>query len=97
MKHKRIHWALPVCFLLILALFCAGFFLLPKQSFAENEKRVLSEPPVFSWQSLLDGSLTEQAQTYIADHFPFREAFVGLHAYWAQLPAQNGAGGFYPG
>ena len=97
MKHKTIHWALPVCFLLILALFCAGFFLLPKQSFAENEKRVLSEPPVFSWQSLLDGSLTEQAQTYIADHFPFREAFVGLHAYWEQLLAQNGDSGIYRG
>ena len=97
MQHKKIYWALPVCFLLIVALFCTGFFLLPKQSFAENEKRVLSEPPVFSWQNLLDGTLTEQAQTYIADHFPLREAFVGLHAYWEQLLGQNGDSGIYRG
>ena len=97
MKKKTFYWALPVCFLLILAVFCAGFFLLPKQSFAENEKRVLSEPPVFSWENLMNGTLTEQAQTYIADHFPLREAFVGLHAYWELLLGQNGDSGIYRG
>jgi hypothetical protein len=97
MKTKYSGFALPLCFLLLLAVLTVAFFALPKKSYAENEKRILSDPPAFSWQSLLDGTLTEQAQTYIADHFPLRDAFVGLHAYWEQLMLQNGDSGVYRG
>ena len=97
MKTKHTGFALPLCFLLLIAVLTVAFFALPKRSYAENEKRILSDTPAFSWQSLLDGTLTEQAQTYIADHFPLREAFVGLHAYWEQLTAQNGDSGVYRG
>ena len=97
MKQNKSVWALPVCFLAVIALLSVGFFVLPKQSFAENEKRVLSEPPTFSWSALLDGTLTEEAQVYIADHFPLRETFVGVHAYLEQLLGQNGDSGVYRG
>ncbi len=97
MKQKKTFWVLPVCFLLMVALLTGSFFLLPKESFAENEKRPLSEPPVLSVSTLLDGSFMTQAQTYIADHFPLRETFVGLHAYWQQLLGQNGDSGIYRG
>ena len=95
-KKKRIY-LLPLCFFLIIAALTVAFFALPKQQFAENEKRVLAEPPQFSFAALLDGSLTEQAQTYIADHFPLREAFVGLNAYAEQLFGRNGDSGVYRG
>ena len=97
MKIRHTGFALPLCFLLLIAVLTVAFFALPKKSYAENEKRILSDPPAFSWQSLLDGSLTEQAQTYIADHFPLRETFVGLHAYWEQLMLQNGDSGVLRG
>lgn len=97
MKKKNHFRALPLCFFLLTAVLTAAFFLLPKQSFAENEKRVLAEPPRWSREALLDGTLTEQAQTYIADHFPLREAFVGLHAYADQLFGMNGDSGVYRG
>ena len=97
MKIRHTGFALPLCFLLLIAVLTVAFFALPKKSYAENEKRILSDPPAFSWQSLLDGSLTEQAQTYIADHFPLRETFVGLHAYWKQLMLQNGDSGVLRG
>ena len=97
MKKKNHFRVLPLCFFLLTAVLTAAFFLLPKQSFAENEKRVLAEPPRWSWEALLDGTLTEQAQTYIADHFPLREAFVGLHAYADQLFGMNGDSGVYRG
>ena len=97
MKQMKRFLALPLCFLLLIAAFTAAFFALPKQTFAENEKRLLSEPPRFSWTALLDGSLTEEAQIYLADHFPLREAFVGLHAYWELLLGQNGDSGVYQG
>ena len=91
-KKKRIP-ALPLCFFALIAALTVAFFALPKHSFAENEKRVLADPPRWSFTSLLDGSLTAQAQTYIADHFPLREGFVGLHAYLQQFFGQNGDSG----
>jgi hypothetical protein len=97
MKKRCSLWALPVCFLLIVGVLTVLFFALPKQSFAENEKRLLSEKPQFSFAALLDGSLTAQWQTYLADHFPLREAFVGLHAYFELAMGQNGDSGVYRG
>lgn len=97
MKKRMLRWALPGCFLLILLSLTVLFFALPKRDFAENEKRVLSEKPTFSFAALLDGSLTEQWQTYLADHFPLRETFVGLHAYYEQAMGQNGDSGVYRG
>ena len=97
MQKKNRVFLLPLCFFLIIAALTVAFFALPKQQFAENEKRVLAEPPKVSFAALLDGSLTEQAQTYIADHFPLREAFVGLNAYAEQLFGRNGDSGVYRG
>ncbi len=97
MKKKMALWALPAGFLSVLLILTVLFFALPKASYAENEKRVLSEKPRFSFASLLSGTLTEQAQPYAADHFPLREAFVGLHAYYEQAMGQNGDSGVYRG
>lgn len=97
MKQPKRKPVLALCFFAMLAVLSVCFFALPKQSFAENEKRLLADPPQFSLQALLDGTLTAQAQTYIADHFPFREAFVGLHAYADQLFGMNGDSGVIRG
>ena len=97
MKKRLLTRALPACFLLIVLTLTVLFFALPKQDFAENEKRLLSKKPAFSFAALLDGTLTEQWQTYLADHFPLREAFVGLHAYYEQAMGQNGDSGVYRG
>ena len=43
MKKRLSLWALPVCFLLILGIFTVCFFVMPKKTYAENEKRILSE------------------------------------------------------
>ncbi len=97
MKTKKTLRALPLCVFLMIAALTVAFFALPKQSFAENEKRVLADVPQWSWAALLDGTLTEQAQTYIADHFPLREFFVGVNAYAEQLFGRNGDSGVYRG
>lgn len=49
----------------------------PKQSFSENENRVLQTFPNFSWETLISGDFTEQFDTYITDHFAFRDVWVG--------------------
>ena len=55
MKKRLLTRALPACFLLIVLTLTVLFFALPKQDFAENEKRLLSKKPAFSFAALLDG------------------------------------------
>lgn len=64
---------------LILVFSCA-FFLSEKRTFSESENRYLSSFPEFSFEDLKDGTYTEEIQTYLADHFPLRDLFMGLKA-----------------
>ncbi len=65
-----------------LAAMAALYFLLPKQDFSETEKRYLSEFPEAKWDAVSSGQWGEDVETYLADHIPGRNFFVGLNAYY---------------
>lgn len=74
---------------LTLFLFCTfllctalGYLLLPKSEFSELEKRNLAQVPQADWTSLLSGDWGSEIETYLADHMPGRNFFVGLNAYF---------------
>lgn len=71
------------------------FIVLPKSDYSANEKRVLSEFPAVTFDTVADGSFGSKFETYLSDHFPFRNFFVGLNAYYNQLLGNNGATGIY--
>ena len=82
MKHK-------VSDILICVLFCgflfgmlAGYLFLPHGDFSEKEKRYLAEAPELTWETLLSGQFGEEAETYLADHIPGRDLWVGLASYY---------------
>ena len=79
---KTINRILNALFCLVLFIVPALFFVLPKAEFSASEKRYLERVPNFSFQSLTDGSYTEGLSNYVADHFPLRDLFVGLNAYY---------------
>ena len=79
---KTINLILNALFCLVLFVVPALFFALPKTDFSASEKRYLERVPTFSFQSLTDGSYTEGLSSYVADHFPLRDLFVGLNAYY---------------
>ncbi len=54
------------------------FLVSPKQSFSENENRVLAKFPEFTLKSLKDGDYTDGLNKYLSDHFPFRDLFMTL-------------------
>ena len=54
------------------------FTILPKAEFSENENRFLAKFPDFSFDELKDGDFTSDIETYMTDHFPFRDYFIGL-------------------
>lgn len=83
----------------ILLLFCAAitimYFVTPKQNYSGNEKRVLSEFPAITFESLISGELGDSLETWLADHMPQREFFVGVDAYFKLLSGRNGEDGIY--
>lgn len=52
----------------------------PKQSFSENENRYLAKWPVLSWENIKSGEYMEDVSTFLSDHFPMRNFFMGLKA-----------------
>lgn len=75
--------------ILTILLFCGFLFgmllcyvFLPKRDFSENEKRYLADAPKAEWDAVASGEWGEDAETYMADHIPGRDFFVGLNAYF---------------
>lgn len=93
MKIKK--YPVTFVFLGFVLIFAILLCVLPKESYSENEKRYLAEAPAFSMEAVADGSYFSQWETYISDHFPFRDAFVGVNAYYALLTGRNGVSGVY--
>lgn len=58
------------------------YLFLPKADFSENEKRYLEEMPALSWESVASGDWGNDIETYLADHIPGRDFFVGVNAYF---------------
>ena len=83
-------------------LFCAFigimgicYLLLPKQDFSQLEKRYLEESPVLTLDSLTSGEFGSDLDTYMADHMPGRNFFVGLGAYYDLVMGQQPAKDIY--
>lgn len=81
---------------LTVALFCGflgimslAYFLMPRQTFSDLEKRYLAEPPVLTADTLFSGEWGTQVESYLVDHMPGRELFVGLNAYFEKLTGRQ--------
>ena len=61
-------------------LFAFAFLISEKQEFSEGENRYLEKFPEFTFSSLKEGKYTEKLQSYLSDHFPLRNLFMGLKA-----------------
>lgn len=81
---------------LFLAAMLAGT-LVPKADFSENEKRYLAEFPAADWSSVTSGSWGAKLETWLADHIPGRNFFVGLDAYKERALGQPGEIRVYDG
>ena len=73
----------------------AGFALLPKKTFSENENRYLAKSPALSRERLFSGQLMEDIGTYLSDHFPCRDFFMGLKTQAELLSGRCEIGGVY--
>ena len=67
----------------------------PKQTFSEDENRVLESPPQMTVSSVQDGSFMDTIEDYVGDHFMLRKAFVSLNTRVQLLMGKKDLGSNY--
>ncbi len=95
MKAKKHELFLTVAFCGFLCLMLLLFLLAPKESYSQREKRYLTEFPTLTWDSLASGQFSQDLESYMADHMPGRDFFVGLNAYTNLLTGRQAAADIY--
>lgn len=72
---------------LVIILFCGFLFAmsilylcLPREDFSQQEKRYLAQAPKVTWEAVSSGEFSGDVDTFMADHIPGRNFFVGLNS-----------------
>lgn len=81
MKARKDEVFTVIAFCTFLGVMMLLFLFGSKDNFSELEKRYLAEPPQVTWEHISSGKFSQEAETYMADHLPGRDFFVGLNAY----------------
>lgn len=95
MREKVKNRILPCVFILFIFSFVIMLAAMPKKDFSESEKRVLAKFPKLTLESVKNGEFTNDFEIYLSDHFPFRDAFVGIDAYFGLALGKTGENGIY--
>lgn len=85
---KRDSWTCALFCIFLGAIFLL-LFLLPREDFSRKEKRYLAEKPTVKREAILSGRFGEELESYVDDHIPGRDFFVGLHAYYELLTGRQ--------
>lgn len=83
-----------IAFIMLISLL---LLLLPDKHFSELENRRLQPVPRFTWDKLLSKEYGKEVETYVSDHFPFRNQWVQLKSRMERLRLQNENNGIYLG
>ncbi len=82
MKTKKEHIIIVSFFCSFLAIMFFLYIFLPKTDFSELEKRYLNEFPEITKDTVASGEFGNNLESYMADHMPFRDFFVGTNSYF---------------
>ena len=83
MKKAKFHEILTcVLFCGFIGIMGLFYLVLPKSDFSALEKRELEKAPILTWQTLTSGQFGADLESYMADHMPGRDFYVGLGAYY---------------
>lgn len=69
-------------FSLFFILFISSFFFLhiinEDVYFSDQENRILTQKPSFSWDSIISSKFTKETEQYVSDQFPLKNGWVGV-------------------
>ena len=92
MAKKKLRDLLILLFFVYIFAFMILYFVIPKETFSEKEKRALSKFPQVSLARIFDGRFESEFETWMSDHVPGREMLVGMNANYELLSGRNGLG-----
>ncbi len=95
MKPRKDELFLTAAFCGFLCLMLLLFVFSPKDTYSQQEKRYLAEFPTLTWEHLTSGEFSQDLESYLADHMPGRDFFVGLNAYADLLTGKQVAADIY--
>lgn len=85
---------------ILILLFCGYIFVfgilyavLPGSDFSEKEKRSLAAFPETSFETVFNGKFESGFETWLSDHLPGRDAFVGMNSLYELASGRNGLNG----
>ena len=94
MKKNRIFFLVFMTVWLVLIILN---FVLPKVVFSEQENRYLAQIPKFYFDNLVSGKYSEELDTYINDHFVFRNFWLKLNSFVQLAMGKTENNGVYIG
>ena len=94
-KCGKLRFAPAVVFVFIIFALAIWFVVNPKLDYSSAEKRYLQDFPEAKVDTVLSGEFGADFETYFADHFPARQTWVGLNAYYNLSTGVNGQNGVY--
>ena len=97
LKSGKLRFAPAVLFIAFVFGMAIWFLVNPKADYSSSEKRYLQKFPETSVDTVLSGKFGEEFEKYFADHFPQRNTWVGLNAYYTLGTGINGQNGVYNG
>ena len=99
MKKKRMFFlrGVAVVTAALVVLLCAAFVLTRQRSFSPTENRNLQTRPALTLSDALSGRYEDRFDDYVADQFPFRDAWVALKTAIDRLGGRTESNGVYLG
>ena len=67
----------------------------PDRLYSENEKRMLAKFPSMAIERILNGKFSDEIETYMADQFPERDAWVTIKTVKEYVLGKRDSGGVY--
>lgn len=93
--NKKLKYMPTAIFLCVVFVLTTLFVALPKSEFSSSEKRILEKFPETNLETITNGKFEKGFENYIADHFPFRNMWVGINTYYNYIIGNNGNKGVY--
>ena len=79
----------------IILCFVIAIFLTEKRDFSENENRKLAQMPELTFENIKSGQFTSGVETFVADQFPLRDAFLSLMTEVERISLRKEIAGVY--
>lgn len=79
-KHLLSHRLNSLLFVAVLVVMCVSFLAMGGSERVDmNENRKLADMPTLSSDTVFNGVFADGVEAYVADHFPLRQAFLGVN------------------